>query len=172
MDRSADWASCFIYVLHDRCNLRARLRRRFNWRRRRLVFSCFPVIAWNKKEVIFWIKKMLSFFCSSDSWCFNLLPQSFWDSKCLRCQKLRRCFNGYHGCIMAMVVARSFFAYLLTTRFPSAGLSATHVRAGWLLDCSLGAKWARLLITYLAAAYWIHRRLKHNEGWTGCSNCK
>ena len=106
MDRSADWASCFIYVLHDRCNLRARLRRRFNWRRRRLVFSCFPVIAWNKKEVIFWIKKMLSFFCSSDSWCFNLLPQSFWDSKCLRCQKLRRCFNGYHGCIMAMVVAR------------------------------------------------------------------
>ena len=100
MDRSADWASCFIYVLHDQCNLRARLRRRFNWRRRRLVFSCFPVIAWNKKEVIFWIKKMLSFFCSSDSWCFNLLPQSFWDSKGLRCQKLRRCFNGYqcNGC--------------------------------------------------------------------------
>ena len=49
----------------------------------------------------------------------------------------------------------------LTTRFPTAGLSAPHVRADWLLDWSLAAEWARLLSTYLTAAYPTQQRSKH-----------
>ena len=49
-----------------------------------------------------------------------------------------------------------FFSSLLSTRFPSAGLSATHFHADWLLYWSLAAKWARLLITQLTAAYPTH----------------
>ena len=37
-------------------------------------------------------------------------------------------------------------------RFPSAGLSTSHVCTDWLHDWSLVAKWAQLLITYLVAA--------------------
>ena len=57
-----------------------------------------------------------------------------------------------------------FFTFFLTTHFPATGLTATYVRADWLLDWSLAAKWVQLLITYLAAAYPTHRRSKHNEG--------
>ena len=45
-----------------------------------------------------------------------------------------------------------FFHLLLPTRFPAAGLSASHVCADWLHDWGLAAKWARLLIIYLVAA--------------------
>ena len=45
------------------------------------------------------------------------------------------------------------FSSLLFTHFPSAGHSAAHLRADWLFDWSLAAKWARLLITQLTAAY-------------------
>ena len=41
---------------------------------------------------------------------------------------------------------------LLSTCFPAARLSASHVRADWLHDWSSAAKWPRLLlITYLVA---------------------
>ena len=56
---------------------------------------------------------------------------------------------------------------LLTTCFPTAGLSATHVCADWLLDWSLAAKWAQLLISQQTAAYPTHRRSKCDEGWAG-----
>ena len=46
-----------------------------------------------------------------------------------------------------------FFTSLRTTCSPAAGLSATDVWADWLLDWSLAAKWAQLLITYLCADY-------------------
>ena len=59
------------------------------------------------------------------------------------------------------------FLSLLSTRFPSAGLSVAHFCAGWLLDWSLAAKWARLLITQQTAAYPTHRRIKRNQGWAG-----
>ena len=36
----------------------------------------------------------------------------------------------------------TIFTYLLTTRFPTSDLSATHVRPDWLLDWSLTAMWA------------------------------
>ena len=49
------------------------------------------------------------------------------------------------------LVEQWLFSSLLTTCFPATGLTATHVRAGWLFDLSLAAKRARLLITYLAA---------------------
>ena len=49
--------------------------------------------------------------------------------------------------------------------FPSAGLSAAHFRADWLRDWSLAAKWPRLLITQLTAAYPPHQRSKCDEGW-------
>ena len=57
----------------------------------------------------------------------------------------------------------ALLASLLSTRFPS----AAHFRKDWLLDWSLAAKWAWLLITRLIAAYPTHWRSKHNEGWTG-----
>ena len=57
---------------------------------------------------------------------------------------------------------KSVLTYLLTARFPTPGLSATHVRIDWLLDWSLAAKQAKLLITYLVAAYPTHRRSKHD----------
>ena len=60
----------------------------------------------------------------------------------------------------------SFFISLLTTRFPTAGLSAAHVHPDWLLDWSLAAKWVELLITYLTAAYLTQQRSKHDEGWS------
>ena len=44
-----------------------------------------------------------------------------------------------------------FFTSLLSTCFPEAGFLATLVRADLLLDWSLAANWAQLLITYLAA---------------------
>ena len=47
-------------------------------------------------------------------------------------------------------------ASLLSTRFPTAGLKAAHFREDWLLNRSLAAKWAPLLITHLAAAYPAH----------------
>ena len=49
-----------------------------------------------------------------------------------------------------------FLRLLLSARFPSAGLSAAHFRAVWLLNWSLEAKWARILITQLTAAYPTH----------------
>ena len=49
-----------------------------------------------------------------------------------------------------------FFTHLLTTHFSTTGLSAIDVHADWLLDRSLAAKWAKLLITYLDAAYLTH----------------
>ena len=51
----------------------------------------------------------------------------------------------------------SFFTYLLTTRFPTSGLSAIHVRLNWLLDWRLVARRGRLLITYQTAAYPTHQ---------------
>ena len=57
----------------------------------------------------------------------------------------------------------ALLASLLSTRFPS----AAHFRKDWLLDRSLAAKWAWLLITRLIAAYPTHWRSKHNEGWPG-----
>ena len=45
-----------------------------------------------------------------------------------------------------------FHLILISTRFPAAGLSTSHIRADWLHDWSSAAKWARLLITYLVAA--------------------
>ena len=44
------------------------------------------------------------------------------------------------------------FTPLCTTRFPTASISAIHIRADWPLDWSSAAKWALLLITYLNAA--------------------
>ena len=49
-------------------------------------------------------------------------------------------------------IAKVFYSPLLATPFPTAGISAAHVRADQLLNGSLAAKWARLLITYLTAA--------------------
>ena len=40
----------------------------------------------------------------------------------------------------------------VSTRFPAAGLSTSHVRADWLRDWSSTAEWAELLISYLVAA--------------------
>ena len=60
-----------------------------------------------------------------------------------------------------------FFASLPSTRFPSAGLSAAHFCTAWLLDWRLVAKWARLLITQLTAAYPTQWRSKHKEVWAG-----
>ena len=51
-----------------------------------------------------------------------------------------------HGALIVL------FSSLHSTRFPSAGLSDAHFRADWLLDRSLEAKWAQLLITQLTAA--------------------
>ena len=50
--------------------------------------------------------------------------------------------------------SRIFFLHLIliSTRFPAAGLSTSHIRADWLYDWSSAAKWAGLLITYLVAA--------------------
>ena len=57
------------------------------------------------------------------------------------------------------------------TRFPTAGLPAACVPAGWLLDRSMSAKYAQLLITYyLATAYPTHQRSKYDEGWANWSN--
>ena len=50
----------------------------------------------------------------------------------------------------------NFFTPLLSTHFPSAGLSATHFQVDWLLDWSVAAKWAQPLITQLTAAYPTH----------------
>ena len=47
----------------------------------------------------------------------------------------------------------NIFLHLPSTRFPSAVPSAAHFRADWLHDWSLAAKWDRLLITQLTAAY-------------------
>ena len=58
------------------------------------------------------------------------------------------------------------FLSLLSTRCPTAGLSATHFHPDWLLDWSLAAKWVQLLITYLTAAYLTQQRSKHDEGWS------
>ena len=55
-----------------------------------------------------------------------------------------------------MKVSSNIFSSLLSTRFPSAGLSAAHFHADWLLYWSLAAKWAQLLITLLTAAYSAH----------------
>ena len=44
------------------------------------------------------------------------------------------------------------FHLLLSTRFPAAGLSTSHVRANWLHDWNSAAKWAQLLIAYPVAA--------------------
>ena len=65
-----------------------------------------------------------------------------------------------------------FFASLLSTRIPSAGLSAAHSQADLLLHWSLAAKWARLLITQLTAAYPTHQRTKHDEGWASLKQRK
>ena len=59
----------------------------------------------------------------------------------------------------------TFLASLLSTHFPSARLSAAHFRTGWVLSWSLSAKWARLLIPQLTAAYPTHWRSKQEEGW-------
>ena len=56
------------------------------------------------------------------------------------------------------------FPPLLTNRIPTAGLSASHVCADWVHGCSLAAKWARLLLTYQAAAYLTNQRSKYSEG--------
>ena len=55
-----------------------------------------------------------------------------------------------------------------STRFPSAGLSAAHFCADWLLNWSLAAKWAQLLITHLTAAYPIYTlriKMRWGLGW-------
>ena len=49
-----------------------------------------------------------------------------------------------------------FFTSILTTRFLRANLSALHVCADRLLDWSLAAKWARLLISYLWRVSFIY----------------
>ena len=54
------------------------------------------------------------------------------------------------------LASRGRFFYF-TTRFPTAGLSVTHVRAEWFLDWSIAA---RPVITYLAAAYATYQRSK------------
>ena len=64
-----------------------------------------------------------------------------------------------------------FFTSLLTTRFSTAVLLATHVLADWLLDWSKAAKWSCILTTYLVAAYSTHQRSKHN-GCASWSNCE
>ena len=46
-----------------------------------------------------------------------------------------------------------YFASLLPTRFPSAGLSVDHFHSDRHLNWSLGAMRARLLITQLTASY-------------------
>ena len=47
---------------------------------------------------------------------------------------------------------------------PTANHLVTHVCADLLLDWSLAAKWARLLITHLAAVHPTHQRSKHDGG--------
>ena len=49
-----------------------------------------------------------------------------------------------------------FLHFLLSAHFPLTGLSATHFCADWLINWSLAAKWARLLITQLTVAYPTH----------------
>ena len=61
------------------------------------------------------------------------------------------------------LVSTAGIIFYISPYSPAAGHSATHVRADWLLDWSLAAKWARLLITYLAASYLTLRWSKHNE---------
>ena len=56
-----------------------------------------------------------------------------------------------------------FFTALLTARFPTAGLLAAQVRADWLLDWSLAAKWTWLLIYYLADAIPTHQISKNDK---------
>ena len=65
-----------------------------------------------------------------------------------------------------------FLHLWLLPAFHSAGLSDTNIRADWLHDWSLAAKWARILITYLDAANPIHQIFKHDEGWASWSNCE
>ena len=49
------------------------------------------------------------------------------------------------------------YEYFLHLSFlPTAGLSAAHICADWLLPWSLAAKWGHLLTTNLAAAYPTH----------------
>ena len=43
-----------------------------------------------------------------------------------------------------------FLASLLSTRFPSSGLSVAHFPADWVLDWSLAAKWVRQQVTQLS----------------------
>ena len=56
--------------------------------------------------------------------------------------------------ILELCIRKIFFFHLIliSTRFPAAGLSTSHIRADWLHDWSSAAKWAQLLITYLVAA--------------------
>ena len=61
----------------------------------------------------------------------------------------------------------NFFASLFFTNFLSAGLLAAHCRTNWLLDWSLAAKWAWLLITQLTAAYPTHPRSNEDAMRTG-----
>ena len=61
-----------------------------------------------------------------------------------------------HSCHMAKLC----LDLILTCRFLLAGLSMAHFCADQLLDWSLAAKWARLLIT---STYPTHRSFKHGE---------
>ena len=53
-------------------------------------------------------------------------------------------------------------ASLLSTRFPSAGVSVAHFPADWVLDWSLAAKWVRLLVTQLSAAAYPNKMVEHS----------
>ena len=66
-------------------------------------------------------------------------------------------FLRYQACLIGIwevfnFSVEFFYLLLLSTRFPEAGLSTSHVCADWLHDWSSAAKWAQLLITYLVAA--------------------
>ena len=68
------------------------------------------------------------------------------------------------------LLAQSFCKSLLSTRFPTACLSAAHFWTYWPLDWSLAAKWAELTITYQIASSPTHQRSNRNESCAGWSN--
>ena len=74
----------------------------------------------------------------------------------INCPIWLKCIRNWHLFIL--------FAALLTARFPTAGLLAAQVRADWVLDWSLAATWAWLLIFYLADAIPTHQRSKNDKG--------